>query len=123
MGPKIASKEIQLTIQGQTISSNFGTVDAAQYNMEQLLHAGLRNALFQSPETIQPGYGVVNAEVLLSNPNAGWRVALVGKNLTNRSYATNLITGAGYVTRTVARDERRYVGVTARTRCPSVVNS
>ncbi|RNI21950.1 phosphoenolpyruvate carboxylase [Rufibacter latericius] len=51
MGPKIASKEIQLTIQGQTISSNFGTIDSAQYNMEQLLHAGIRNALFTGNET------------------------------------------------------------------------
>ena len=42
-GKNIANKEIQLTIQGQTVSSNFGTVDTAQYNMEQLLHAGLSN--------------------------------------------------------------------------------
>jgi iron complex outermembrane receptor protein len=70
--------------------------------------------LFQSPDTIQPGYGVLNAEVLLSAPAGGWRLALVGKNLANKSYATNLITGAGYVTRTVARDERRYFGITAR---------
>lgn len=45
-GHKIANREIQLTIQGQTVSSNFGTVDAAQYNIEQLLHAGLTNDLF-----------------------------------------------------------------------------
>ncbi|MFC6998937.1 phosphoenolpyruvate carboxylase [Rufibacter roseus] len=51
MGSNIASKEIQLTIQGQTISSNFGTIDAAQYNMEQLMHAGIRNALFTARET------------------------------------------------------------------------
>jgi phosphoenolpyruvate carboxylase len=51
MGPKIASKEIQLTIQGQTISSNFGTHDSAQYNMEQLMHAGIWNALFAAKET------------------------------------------------------------------------
>ncbi|MBC7650318.1 MAG: phosphoenolpyruvate carboxylase [Deinococcales bacterium] len=43
MGKNIANKEIQLTIQGQTVSSNFGTIDTAQYNMEQLLHAGLSN--------------------------------------------------------------------------------
>ena len=46
MGSNIANKEIQLTIQGQTISSNFGTVDSAQYNIEQLMHAGISNALF-----------------------------------------------------------------------------
>lgn len=43
LGRDIANKEIQLTIQGQTVSSNFGTVDAAQFNIEQLLHAGISN--------------------------------------------------------------------------------
>ena len=46
MGRHISTKEIQLTIQGQTISSNFGNIDAAQYNMEQLLNAGINNVLF-----------------------------------------------------------------------------
>ena len=48
MGKNIANKEIQLTIQGQTVSSNFGTVDAAQYNIEQLIHAGIANDVFTS---------------------------------------------------------------------------
>lgn len=48
MGQNIANKEIQLTIQGQTISSNFGTREAARYNMEQLMHAGISNSLFSS---------------------------------------------------------------------------
>jgi phosphoenolpyruvate carboxylase len=46
MGHNISNKEIQLTIQGQTVSSNFGTPDAAQFNIEQLLHAGISNDLF-----------------------------------------------------------------------------
>ncbi|MCX2740881.1 phosphoenolpyruvate carboxylase [Pontibacter anaerobius] len=46
MGNNIANKEIQLTIQGQTVSSNFGSVDAAQFNLEQLMHAGISNTLF-----------------------------------------------------------------------------
>lgn len=41
MGQNISNEEIQITIQGQTVSSNFGTVDSAQFNMEQLLHAGM----------------------------------------------------------------------------------
>jgi phosphoenolpyruvate carboxylase len=48
LGSNIANKEIQLTIQGQTVSSNFGTIDSAQYNIEQLVHAGVHNALFSS---------------------------------------------------------------------------
>jgi len=43
LGQNIANKEIQLTIQGQTVSSNFGTIDAAQFNIEQLIHAGISN--------------------------------------------------------------------------------
>ena len=50
MGKNIANKQIQLTIQGQTVSSNFGTVDTAQFNIEQLLHAGISNDLFSSKE-------------------------------------------------------------------------
>jgi len=46
MGSDIANKEIELTVQGQTVSSNFGTIDAAQFNIEQLIHAGLGNELF-----------------------------------------------------------------------------
>jgi phosphoenolpyruvate carboxylase len=46
LGKNIANKEIQLTVQGQTVSSNFGTIDAAQFNMEQLIHAGISNELF-----------------------------------------------------------------------------
>jgi phosphoenolpyruvate carboxylase len=48
LGQNIANREIQLTIQGQTVSSNFGTVEAAQYNMEQLMNAGISNSLFAS---------------------------------------------------------------------------
>jgi phosphoenolpyruvate carboxylase len=51
MGHDISNKEIQLTIQGQTVSSNFGTVDAAQYNIEQLLNAGISNELFSERNT------------------------------------------------------------------------
>jgi phosphoenolpyruvate carboxylase len=51
MGSNIASKEIQLTIQGQTVSSSFGTVESAQYNIEQLLNAGISNDLFANKQT------------------------------------------------------------------------
>jgi len=50
MGRNISNKEIQLTIQGQTVSSNFGTIDAAQFNIEQLLNAGISNDLFSSKD-------------------------------------------------------------------------
>lgn len=45
LGPTIEDKEVQLTIQGQTISSNFGTLESSQYNLEQLISAGIHNSL------------------------------------------------------------------------------
>lgn len=46
LGRNIANNQIQLTIQGQTISSIFGTIDAAQFNMEQLINAGIASDVF-----------------------------------------------------------------------------
>ena len=48
LGPTIENQEVQLTIQGQTISSNFGTTDSAQYNLEQLISSGVSNQFFDS---------------------------------------------------------------------------
>ncbi len=48
LGPTIENQEVQLTIQGQTISSNFGTVESSQYNLEQLISSGVANQFFDS---------------------------------------------------------------------------
>ena len=48
LGPTIEDKEVQLTIQGQTISSNFGTLESSQYNLEQLISSGIHNSLSDS---------------------------------------------------------------------------
>ena len=48
LGPTIENDEVQLTVQGQTISSNFGTIDSAQYNLEQLISSGVRNEFYDN---------------------------------------------------------------------------
>ncbi len=48
LGQDIEDKEIQLTVQGQTISSNYGTITTAMYNLERLFTAGLENTLFKT---------------------------------------------------------------------------
>ncbi len=44
-GKDVANSQIQVTVQGQTISSHFGTFESATNNMEQLIHAGIASAL------------------------------------------------------------------------------
>ena len=48
----VANHEIQLTIQGQTITSTYGTKEQFIHNSEQLLTAGLSNNLFGKELTI-----------------------------------------------------------------------
>jgi len=48
MGKEIANEHIQLTIQGQTISSQYGSFDTAHFNIEQMINAGIVSGLDNS---------------------------------------------------------------------------
>ena len=52
LGSKIENQSIQVTVQGQTISSNFGTLDSCRFNLENLLTAGIANQVFNKNENI-----------------------------------------------------------------------
>jgi phosphoenolpyruvate carboxylase len=52
MGQEIANNHIQLTIQGQTVSSQYGSVDTARFNIEQLFNAGIASALHQTQKDL-----------------------------------------------------------------------
>ena len=52
LGDRINANDIQVTIQGQTISSNFGTLDSSQFNLEQLLSSGIQNQVLDGHRTI-----------------------------------------------------------------------
>lgn len=56
MGSEVENNHIELTIQGQTISSLYGSFDTAHYNIEQLLQAGLASTLNPKPgDTLNDG--------------------------------------------------------------------
>jgi len=61
LGNRIEKEEIQITIQGQTITSNFGTIQSAEFNIEQLVSAGVSNDLFADN---QPQLSDKNRETL-----------------------------------------------------------
>jgi phosphoenolpyruvate carboxylase len=63
LGPTIEDKEVQLTIQGQTISSNFGTLESSQYNLEQLISSGIHNSLSDKDLRMTPQNRVVMAQL------------------------------------------------------------
>jgi Phosphoenolpyruvate carboxylase len=52
LGNTIENREIQVTIQGQTISSKFGTRDSARFYQERLISAVLENSLFDDSNKV-----------------------------------------------------------------------
>jgi phosphoenolpyruvate carboxylase len=51
LGSSIEDHEVQLTVQGQTISSGFGKINSCRYNLEQLLSAGVEREVFGEEAT------------------------------------------------------------------------
>ncbi|WP_240791722.1 MULTISPECIES: TonB-dependent receptor [Pseudomonas] len=84
------------------LSSDFNWQDAVQFSLDQ------------NPDTVQGAYGIWNASIALADYNDGWRVALLGKNLGDKSYAQMLASGGDYIYRAVPRDDGRYFGVQLR---------
>ncbi len=52
MSQMITQDEVQLTIQGQTISSNYGTNTAAIYNVEKIFTAGIEEYIFKETRSL-----------------------------------------------------------------------
>ena len=77
LGPNIENNEIQITVQGQTISSNFGTLDSCRYNLENLLSAGVTNQVFNKG---QNELTVEEKSILDALANIGYEKYLSFKN-------------------------------------------
>ncbi|MBC9033053.1 TonB-dependent receptor [Sphingomonas sp. JC676] len=88
---------------GVDLQSDFSWKDDTQYSITQ------------TPDTIQPAYGIWNASVgLVSDAGKGWEVRAVIKNIANQHYSPAIAYGAvAGVSRFVPRDNSRYVGVNA----------
>lgn len=56
LGKTIESKQIQITVQGQTISSHYGIEEAAVHNLSHLLTAGIENNLFKNSASVLQEY-------------------------------------------------------------------
>ena len=83
------------------------------WNGEYNWQSAVQYDLAQSPDAIQPAYGILNASVGLAS-SSGWRVAFLVKNLLNQSYASFLQNSGSNINRYVPRDDQRYMGINAR---------
>jgi iron complex outermembrane receptor protein len=86
---------------------------ALDYGVDMNRQSRTNFDLQQQPDSYQPAYSIWNASIALTS-TAGWRVALLGKNLFNQSYATFIQNSGNHINRYVPRDDKRYFGVNAR---------
>jgi iron complex outermembrane receptor protein len=71
--------------------------------------------LTETPDTIQPAYGIWDGAVTLINTDQDWKVSFLVKNMLDQHYSSYITHGdLGGVVRYVPRDNSRYVGVSAR---------
>jgi phosphoenolpyruvate carboxylase len=64
LGPTIENQQIQITVQGQTISSTFGTLESCRFNLENMLSAGATNQLFSKEENrLTKSYSMIIEEL------------------------------------------------------------
>jgi phosphoenolpyruvate carboxylase len=76
LGDTIEDEEVQITIQGQTISSNFGKPVSCLFNLEQLLSAGIENHVFKNKKG---QLGAPQKDLLESLANEGYKAYLALK--------------------------------------------
>jgi phosphoenolpyruvate carboxylase len=79
-GADIEDMAIQVTIQGQTVSSTYGTRPSAQFNIERLLTAGLENPLFHTHTHELPE---ADMQIMDELANAAYEAYLLLKNHPN----------------------------------------
>ena len=95
-------------------SQPFAARLSVDYGVDVTWQSKMNFDLQQQPDSVQEAYSILNASVALLSTD-GWRLALVGKNLANKSYSTLLQNNPGpTITRYVPRDDKRYFGVNFR---------
>jgi iron complex outermembrane receptor protein len=71
--------------------------------------------LSETPDTIQPGYGIWNASLAFLGKTNGWQGRLLVKNITGQHYSPYIAYGSlAGVVRWVPRDDNRYFGFNLR---------
>ena len=69
--------------------------------------------LQQQPDSVLPGYTTYTESLALVS-TASWRVALLGKNLGDKSHASFVQSSDSHINRYVPRDDQRHWGINAR---------
>ena len=89
----------------------FGLAVESDYNWQ----SRVQYSLAQTPDTVQPAYGIWNASLAATGKSNGWSARVLVKNILDQHYSSYLAYGSlAGVVRWVPRDDNRYFGVNVR---------
>ena len=71
-----------------------------------------QDSIAQTPDTIQPAYGIWNASLSLTNTKSDWDARVVVRNIADKHYYTIIGEGTGGLLGSPPRDFSRYFGMT-----------
>jgi phosphoenolpyruvate carboxylase len=77
LGDTIENEEVQITIQGQTISANYGKIESCRYNLEQLISAGVTGYVF--PQNVH-SFSTAEKQLIDNLADEGHQAYLALKN-------------------------------------------
>lgn len=101
-----------------SVQARYEAYDSANYRVNvtgnYTYQSSQQNSIGQTPDTIAPGYGIVNGIVSVVDKNSGWEGRVLVRNLFDKFYRSTYAQGNGGLTGGLPRDYKRYFGVTVR---------
>jgi iron complex outermembrane receptor protein len=73
-----------------------------------------QNSISQTPDTIAPGYGILNGTIAVAHKPSGWEARLLVRNILNEFYRSSYAQSNGGIAAGLPRDYKRYFGFSLR---------
>ena len=100
----------KFTVRAEYLAYSTGRYDVG-LKTDYSWQAKQQDSIAQTPDTIQPAYGIWNASISLTDTKSDWDARFVVRNIANQHYYTIIGEANGGLVGTVPRDFSRYAGI------------
>lgn len=101
-----------------SVQARYEAYDSPKYRVNltgnYTYQSSQQNSITQTPDTVSPGYGIVNGILSVVDKESGWEGRILVRNLFDKFYRATLAQGNGGLLGGLPRDYKRYFGVTLR---------
>ena len=101
-----------------SVQAKYEAYDSEKYRVNltgnYTYQSSQQNSIAQTPDTIAPGYGIVNGILSVMDKKSGWEGRILVRNLFDKFYRATYAQGNGGLLGGLPRDYKRYFGVTVR---------